>query len=167
MSCDCTEKISSLIDGELPPAEAREVERHLLNCGECQQVRADFLNLRSQIIGLSPSMEHPVQRQALARILSSKIKDPRFDVGSQPTSRGFGWSWSFNSAMGAFATFVVVGVLIALFFYQRSDRQTPNAKQVAMQTASPVPSASVQRKDEPKPTETKEPASGIEQPPRR
>jgi hypothetical protein len=167
MSCDCTEKISSLIDGELPPAEAREVERHLLNCGECQQVRADFLNLRSQIIGLAPSVEHAVQRQALARILSPKSKDrARLGAGAKPTSRGFGWRWSFNSAMGAFATFVVVGVLVALFFYQRSDRQTPNATQVAMQTASPVPSASVDRKDEPKPTETKEPASGIEQPPR-
>ena len=51
MNCSFTEKISSLIDGELSPAEAREVERHLLTCGECEQLRADFLNLRSQIAG--------------------------------------------------------------------------------------------------------------------
>ena len=165
MSCDCTEKISSLIDGELPLAEAREVERHLLNCGECQQVRADFLNLRSQIIGLTPSVEHAVQRQALARILPPRSKDKaRLGVGSQPANRGF--SWRFSPAMGAVATFVVVGALIALFLYQRSDRQIPNAKHVAMQTASPVPSASVERNDEPKPTESKGPASGIEQSPR-
>ncbi len=42
MSCDYTEKISQLIDGELAPAEAREVERHLLSCADCEQVRADF-----------------------------------------------------------------------------------------------------------------------------
>ncbi len=49
MSCSFTEKISSLIDGELATAEAREVERHVLTCTECEQVRADFLNLRSHI----------------------------------------------------------------------------------------------------------------------
>ena len=31
MNCRFTEKISSLIDGELSPAEAREVERHLVS----------------------------------------------------------------------------------------------------------------------------------------
>jgi hypothetical protein len=61
--CSFTEKISSLIDGELAPAEAREVERHLLNCGECEQVRADFLNLRSQIASFETSTQ-PLFRTA-------------------------------------------------------------------------------------------------------
>jgi len=42
MSCNYTEKVSSLIDGELSAAEARDIERHLLNCAECEQQRADF-----------------------------------------------------------------------------------------------------------------------------
>ena len=43
MSCYLTEKISLLIDGELPQAEAREIERHLVTCSECHQTREDFL----------------------------------------------------------------------------------------------------------------------------
>jgi len=54
MTCSFTEKISSLIDGELPAAEARGVERHLLTCVHCLEARADFLNLRSQIAARFP-----------------------------------------------------------------------------------------------------------------
>lgn len=70
MSCNLTEKISSLIDGELAPHDAREVERHLLNCVEYEQVRADFLNLRSQIASFESSIEPAVQNRALKKILS-------------------------------------------------------------------------------------------------
>src|SRR6185436_14604437 len=54
MTCSFTEKISSLIDGELSPAEAREVERHLVTCAQCEEARADFLSLRSQIASFEP-----------------------------------------------------------------------------------------------------------------
>src|SRR5215216_5072360 len=66
MSCNFTEKISTLIDGELAPSEAREVERHLLSCSECEQLRADFLNLRSQIASFETSLQSAVQNRALA-----------------------------------------------------------------------------------------------------
>src|SRR5262249_60518911 len=43
MTCSFTEKISSLIDGELSSAEAREVERHVLTVSDCEHSPADFL----------------------------------------------------------------------------------------------------------------------------
>ena len=73
MTCSFTEKISSLIDGELSTAEAREVERHLIGCNECQEVRADFLNLRSQLAGFETSLQPAVQNRALKKILSTPI----------------------------------------------------------------------------------------------
>ena len=60
MNCSFTEKVSSLIDGELSAVEAREVERHLVGCNECQQLRADFLNLRTQIAGFETSLKPEV-----------------------------------------------------------------------------------------------------------
>ncbi len=150
MSCDCTEEISSLIDGELPPAKAGEVERHLLNCRECQQVRADFLNLRSQISCFEPSLEPAVQRRALANILAPKSKDAaRLGAGSLTPARAFGLRWSLSPAVVALATFVVVGAIIGLLFYQRSNRPDPGRQYVAIQTPSPVPSASIEKRSGP------------------
>jgi hypothetical protein len=61
MKCDRTQKVSLLIDGELPQAEARELERHLDLCGDCQSAREDFLLLRRQIA------DYPLDHDAFAR----------------------------------------------------------------------------------------------------
>src|SRR5829696_8078732 len=110
MSCNFTDKISSLIDGELAPAEAREVERHLLNCGECEQLRADFLNLRSQIAGFETSLQPAVQNRALEKILSAETRVP---------ARGL--QWGFGTQAVAFATLLIVGAIIGLFLYRSSN----------------------------------------------
>ena len=116
MSCSYTEKISSLIDGELAPAEAREVERHLLNCGDCEQVRADFLNLRSQISSFETSTQPTVQNRALREILSDGRRVPARRFG-----HGFEWSWGTPAI--AFAVLLIVGAIIGLIFYQSSNKQ--------------------------------------------
>src|SRR5262245_2664009 len=94
MNCDCTEKISQLIDGELPAAEAREVERHLLDCLECRQARLDFLNLRSQIGAYAPAVDRARQQQALANILSQSRPAPASVRQPQPRRLRFGFAFS-------------------------------------------------------------------------
>lgn len=138
MNCSFTEKISSLIDGELSTAEAREVERHLVGCNECQEVRADFLNLRSQLAGFETSLEPSVQNRALKKILSTPRRAP---------ARRF--AWSFGTQAAAFATLVIVAAIIGFLIYKSSN--TPaNDKHLAVQTPSPVPAASVpQQQPEP------------------
>ena len=134
MNCNFTEKISPLIDGELRTAEAREVERHLLGCGACQQVRADFLNLRSQIAGFQTSLQPEVQNRALKKILATQRRAP---------ARGF--AWGFSTSAVAFATLLVVAAIIGLLMYKSSNTGT-NDKHVAVErTPAPVPSASVQQ----------------------
>jgi hypothetical protein len=132
MNCSFTEKISSLIDGELSTIEAREVERHLLGCSDCQQVRADFLNLRSQITSFETSLAPAVQNRALKKILSTPRRAP---------ARGF--AWGFGTSAVAFATLLIVAAIVGLLMYKSSNT---NDQHLAVQTPTPVPAATVQQK---------------------
>src|SRR5215213_7617283 len=107
MNCNFTEKVSLLIDGELAPAEAREVERHLLSCEECEQLRADFLSLRSQIASFETSLHPAVQNRALKKILSRERRVPAL-------------RWAFGTQVIAFATILIVAAIIGLIIYQNS-----------------------------------------------
>ena len=145
MNCTFTEKISSLIDGELSATEAREVERHLLGCNDCQQIRADFLNLRSQIAGFETSLEPAVQKRALKKILATPRRTP---------ARGF--AWGFGTSAVAFATLLIVAAIVGLLMYKSSNTRNQH---LAVQTPTPVPAASVQQKQpepEASPTPNKE-----------
>jgi len=152
MNCSFTEKISSLIDGELSASEAREVERHLVTCSDCQQVRADFLNLRSQLTSFDTSLQPAVQNRALKKILGTERRAP---------ARGL--QWSFGTQAVAFAALVIVAAIIALLAYQRSSRPAPE-QHVAVQMPAPAPSASVEPGKQPEPEASPEPARGNEPP---
>ena len=151
MICNYTEKVSSLIDGELSQAEMREVERHLVTCVECQQVRADFLNLRSQIANFETSLQPIVQNRALKKILTAKRRRPVF-----------GLQWGFGPVV-ALASLLITGVILGLLFYQSSNSPGSQSElNAVVQTPSPVPTASV---EQPKATPEQSPQpSGKEQP---
>ncbi len=152
MSCSFTEKISSLIDGELAQAEAREVERHVLTCAECEQVKADFLSLRSQIAGFETAANPAITNRELNRILSR---------GDRASARGLRWGWSTPAI--AFATLVIVGTIIGLIWYQNASNTDSN-KSVA-QVPSPTPSPTVEKEDQPQPEASpKEPKNAEREP---
>ncbi len=133
MNCNFTEKVSSLIDGELTPAEMREVERHLLNCNQCQELRADFLNLRNQIAGFETSLQPTVQNRALKKILATHDRTPVF-----------GLQWGFGKAV-AFASLLIVGAILGLLLYQSSNSSRRELDGgLAVNTPSPAPVASVE-----------------------
>ena len=145
MNCSFTEKISSLIDGELSPTEAREVERHMLTCSECELLRADFLNLRSQLASFETLLEPQVQNRALKKILAGPRRAP-----------ARGWQWNFGTQAVAFATLLLVAAIIGLLAYQNSRQREP--KEVAVvQTPSPAPMASVEPPKQPEAKESPEP----------
>jgi len=141
MHCDSTEKISSLIDGELTPAEVRELERHLLTCAACQEARVDFINLRNQLTAVEISFNPVAQREALAKILGNDKTGPR--------SRKSGWRWAFNPAVAAAAMILLVGTVIALFVYPKLKPNNPTSGEIASgnkpNRPAPVASPSVQR----------------------
>jgi negative regulator of sigma E activity len=145
MTCSFTEKISALIDGELSTTEAREVERHLLDCSECQDVRADFLNLRSQIASFETSLQPAVQNRALKKILATPHRTPARRLG-----------WSFGTSAVAFATLVIVAAIIGLLMYKSSNTNPTGQKLVAVNTPTPMPAASVQPEPSPSPNKDNE-----------
>ena len=152
MNCSFTEKISSLIDGELAPAEAREVERHLLSCGECEQVRADFLNLRSQIAGFETATQPVIQNRELKKIFAGRRRAP---------ARRLEWSWGTPAI--AFAVLLIVGAIFGFLIYKSSNKQehiaivegptaTPSATpEKVTPEASPEPSREPEQKRAPAP----------------
>ena len=153
MNCSFTEKVSSLIDGELSAAESRELERHLLTCNECAQVRADFLNLRSQLTSFETSLQPAVQNRALKKILGTERRAPVRRL-----------QWSLGTQAVGFATLLIVAAIISLLVYQ-SSKQPASQDEVAVQTPSPVPTASVEPSKPSQPEVSPEPARGNEQAP--
>jgi putative zinc finger protein len=147
MNCAFTEKISSLIDGELSPVEAREVERHLLTCTQCEEARADFLNLRSEIMSFEASATSAIQNRALEKILAKSTTS-----GSRVT---FGWNWGYAAvALASIAIVALIGWKLIGF---NSDQ---SASEIARQ--APTPAAS----PEATPSPTAEPSQKPENPPR-
>jgi len=160
MSCSFTEKVSSLIDGELSATETREVERHLLSCNECQQLRADFLNLRSQITSFETSLQPEVQNRALKKILATRER--------HVPARGL--RWSFGTQAIAFASLVIVAAIIGALIYLNSNTQEQQHTAV-VQLASPAPAATPEPSKQPEakasPEPTKETNKAEENSPRR
>ncbi|HEY9401445.1 MAG TPA: zf-HC2 domain-containing protein [Pyrinomonadaceae bacterium] len=95
MKCDRTQKVSLLIDGELPPAEAHEVERHLNLCGDCRAAREDFLLLRRQIADYPLELDAFARQRALKRILAAGGNRTKLEHETPPHRRE-----SFAGAFG-------------------------------------------------------------------
>ena len=159
MNCSFTEKISSLIDGELSQVEAREVERHLVGCVQCAEARADFLNLRSQISSYEPTLAPAVQNRALEKILGGRQR-----AASGKGLSGWTWGWNWGYAAGALASIAILAALIIGLVRLNSNRggqeiarQNPPA--AATPVATPTPTAT----PEPEPT-NKEKESEVQRP---
>ena len=95
MKCDRTQKVSLLIDGELPPGEAHELERHLNLCGDCRAAREDFLLLRRQIADYPLSLDAFARQRALKRILAAGGNGTKLENETPPHRRE-----SFAGAFG-------------------------------------------------------------------
>ena len=138
MNCEWTEKISLLIDGELPDAETRALQRHLLDCGECQQARADFLNLRSQISNYVPSLSQAAQADALNRVLGRQQAPVRVALPKPKRD----WIWSFNPRVAAFASLILFAAILGFVVYRAVQRKETPPAEITKSQPSPIPAPS-------------------------
>jgi anti-sigma factor RsiW len=79
MDCKFTENISLLMDGELSPEQAQEVQLHLSACAICQQAQEDFHLLRQEIQSYQSEFDISAQRRNLHKLLdeASLLKSER------------------------------------------------------------------------------------------
>lgn len=167
MTCTQTEKVSLLIDGELPPSEASEVKQHLQHCAECLDAHESFLLLRSQLTSYHSAIDASAVNAALSKVLSRP-------VNTQPTFVAPGWrerlaaafspGRAFNTGFVAAAALVILAFAIGVIaLLLRQEEQPQFAINTTEQNAPVVPAASPQQgADERKPQAQK---GGNEAPP--
>jgi len=93
MNCDWTEKISLLIDGELPPQERRATESHLETCAACRRTKEDFLSLRSVVSSYPLAADAGAERRALENILAAGARATRGGAAAATTTTTPRPSW--------------------------------------------------------------------------
>lgn len=155
MNCAQTEKISLLIDGELPPSEVRAVERHLVGCGACQSARADFLLLRSQIADYGSLLDPSASRRALAQVMSRRDaakQDARTLAGSSRSGLLEAFrKLRFNPALATVALLLVAGTIAFVLYRAQQDghdiaslpQQNEQARANVTAAAAPSPIVAV------------------------
>ena len=120
MRCDRVEEISALIDGELSPDGVRNLSAHILNCQECQNVRADFLNQHNEITAFNPAVDPLGSQQRLARILGPEYPKPASSrLGVPALLRSPGRPWAF-----ATIAFLMVASVVGFLVYRVVYRPT-------------------------------------------
>ncbi|HEV2881119.1 MAG TPA: zf-HC2 domain-containing protein [Pyrinomonadaceae bacterium] len=145
MKCVWTQKVSLLIDGELPSAEARETERHLDLCADCQAARADFLMLRRQLTEYPLALDAFARQRALKRILAADRNATTLEHASAtpPTPRRretfagvFGMPQLGRAGLVALLL-LLVGISVGVVSLINSRRTAPS--EVASHTPTPAP----------------------------
>ena len=140
MSCDFTENVSLLIDGELPAIEVRAVERHLLECAACQQVHRDFVSLRNQIGGYSPGPAAVAPRWALARVLSTRDAATTGSAGRSSREGVFGNRRLSPAWATVLATVLIGCAFAATLFFRAQQRSTSPPRNAVAPVAKAQPS---------------------------
>lgn len=140
MNCIWLEKISSLIDGELPAGEERALEHHIAGCEECQLARADFMSFRNQIAAFKPEIDRATSSRALAEILTARkpVATPRLSHGGLLGLR-------FGPALAMAAAVIIAFVIgISLYLYSRQQKSNESTLANANRNSSkptPAPTA--------------------------
>ena len=116
MTCSQTEKVSLLIDGELPPAEALKVKQHVSQCGECHEAHESFLLLRGQLNSYERAIDNAAVQAALARVLAdrSEVTPVAAPGWGERLSEMFSFGRGFSPRFAAAAALVVLAVTIGI-----------------------------------------------------
>jgi Putative zinc-finger len=153
MNCTFAEKVSALIDGELVGDELLAVERHLVACNECQQLRADFMSLSSEISSY-PLPALPSVQPRLAERLASPETSSRASFIDLLIAAFQG---GHRQAILAAAAVLLIVLGLAVWLSMRSSRQGSATDQVAnantnssKRKPAPPPAASPQPSKPPK-----------------
>lgn len=116
MTCNQTEKVSLLIDRELPPLEIAGVKEHVQECSDCRAAHESFLLLRSQLNSYASIVDAEAIEAALAKIISPRdaYPTPVVSRGWRERFAAFGFDGTFTPRFAAAAALVVLAVTIGI-----------------------------------------------------
>jgi hypothetical protein len=151
MNCEFAEKVSEYIDGELPSDQVLAVERHLLACGECQELRSDFMSMRSEI------SNYPLRPISQLQPRLAQLVSPATASWADRLVAAFGaftTQWRRPLLAGALAVLLLVlGLAIWLSrspqkenLVAKDERKTESSKS----QATPSPAVSPEQKEQPR-----------------
>jgi negative regulator of sigma E activity len=116
MTCNQTEKVSLLIDGELPAHEIAGVKEHLQGCSDCRAAHESFLLLRTQLNSYVSTVDAAAIDEALAKIISPRDKyaTPAVSRGWRERVAAFVRVDTFTPRFAGAAALVVLAVTIGI-----------------------------------------------------
>lgn len=188
MTCNKTDQVSLLIDGELPPVQMTRVKQHLRECSDCREAQESFLLLRSQLNAYTSPVDAAAIASALAKVLplSAAETAPVAARSWRERLAAFGLADAFSPRFAATAALIVlavtIGIVALLLKRPTSDLAvnaapplyTSGAEKVVVEAQKPQaqkprsaaqPAAPSDKAEKPKPAQT--PAQNVPRAPRR
>ncbi len=159
MTCNQTEKVSLLIDGELPPLEIASVEQHVQECSDCRSAHESFLLLRTQLNSYRSTIDAAAIDAALAKIISPRDKyaPPAVSRGWRERLAAFGFADAFSPRFAAAAALVVLAVTIGIVALLL---KRPNAELAQSSPSRPTAAVKPDQTSEARKPQAQKPASG-------
>lgn len=154
MTCSQTEKVSLLIDGELPPVEASQVKEHLVHCSECNDAHESFLMLHSQLTSFQSAVDASAVNAALAKVLAQPANNQPIFVAPRLRDRlvaAFSPGRALHTGFATAAALVILAVaigVIALLLRQQEPQvaiNPGNSQEQKAPVAAPAPQGSAPR----------------------
>jgi anti-sigma factor RsiW len=112
-------QLSPHLDGQLPPAAARQLEAHLERCAPCRAELADLHALRMLLAGAAPPKAPPGFWDAL----HADLRERAGSEPCQPAKRWVAWAWGRAPAMAAgLAVLLLIAILPVQYLEQSAAR---------------------------------------------
>lgn len=114
--CDCQEMLSRYIDGDLEEVNARIIDDHIANCGECTLMRDDLSAILAQCREDVIGEETPPNPAALWRRINNLIESELpTEIPVEPKRKGwFGGQVSITQAVVATLAVAVISSLLTI-----------------------------------------------------
>ena len=126
MTCaDCTQSLGAYVDGELPPDEATEMEKHIRSCADCSAAHSALIAISSRLKGSLMRYDAPDVLKARIRASLASAEDLTASPRVGLTSRWNRTRWT-SLVAAAVAVAVVSSASTIAVMNRRGDDSVAN-----------------------------------------
>lgn len=130
MNCnDFRELIALYVEGDLNPADTKQLEQHLETCADCREFAEEIRESQSSLKKLQDSTDSQLAMDAVRQRVLNQIR-----IDREPR-RLFGWKWQTVALAALMAAAALAG---AVTFVRLIPRRAPDVPIVKMQKVEPA-----------------------------